>query len=473
MTPTTDRFRRQQHAFADDARRRTAVVSLGGRANPLAARVLAAGAAAMGAAAIGSDFHDFAPPARHWILSDLPAMVARLHPDAAYGFLDPWAPALDWEGVVGGRTNAWAVVQMNDPAAARRALENLASARAGVGVILALAAPGGVLVMRCPGPEEALAHLSPTGGPPETVIPPGPADLAIMAGGLVLNEVMVAASRPDPLPRLAALYSLHRRRRVAADPEAGPGSLVAEIARPPEGGRASLAGRRLTMVGAGALGNWFALAAAFDGPDLAIFDGDPEVEASNANRQVLVVDGVGRGRPKVDCLVETLRAMDPTGRASYRGICQYVRTAGDLGDLASRDALVCVPDNDAARLVCGDAALEAGIPAAVGGTSAVGGQAVLCRPGRACLRCVTGLGGPAAPAPADEASASCSLTASDAVVASNAVVAGLLVSELREVFSGRPSANVRFVGDAPQGARLTRMLTDPPCPHAAKAMLSV
>jgi len=48
------------------------------------------------------------------------------------------------------------------------------------------------------------------------------------------------------------------------------------------------------------------------------------------------------------------------------------------------------------------------------------------------------------------------------------VVAGLLVSELREALAGRRSRNLRFFGNGGgSGNRLGRMTSDPECSHLA------
>jgi hypothetical protein len=168
-------------------------------------------------------------------------------------------------------------------------------------------------------------------------------------------------------------------------------------------------------------------------------------------------------------LAEELQAMDPDG--TYEPVPAFVGEPRDLAELAAAEALVALPDNDAARAVCGDAALAASTTYATAGSSAVGAQAVLCRAGVSCYRCVAGRHEAAPEAAAEETAGvpSCRLVQEDSVVASNMVAAGLLVSELRESLAGRRTANVRFCGDSTQGNRLRRMVTPQgPCSHGAE-----
>lgn len=466
------RYARQEHAFPQERRVRTSVVLFAGSASSQVDRYVAAGAAAMGVEAIGSDYHHYDGSQGYWFSGDLPTLIERVNPAVRYEFLDPQAPGLDVDALLGGCDNGWAVVSLNDPAAAARILAELrpgaSGGRAGtaMGVILTYHSPAGCLVCRFPRAAPALEalraglHAVPAGPAP------GSAELQILTAGLALNEVMVARPGVGAEPRLVGFYSLHRPRRVQMDGRAGLGDLLAELATPPDLVLPSFRGRSVAMVGAGALGNWCAMAMAPEGPHLVIHDGDPEVEASNGNRQILVIPGIGTGRPKAEVLADELRAMDPDGR--YESRTAFVEQPAELGSLAGVDAVLCVPDNDEARRVCGDAAWDAGVTAAVGGTSAFGGQAILARPGRACLRCLSG-GPVGGQAPPSSGGASCSLVENDAVVGSNAVIAGLLVSELRVALGGGRTANVRFVGDGPEGNRLVRTIADPKCDHVAGA----
>jgi len=457
-----ERYRRQEHSFSHERRAQTFIADLGGERAPLASAFLKAAAAAAGIARVWSDYHGSGGRGRHWLLGNHDALVETVNGDVEYDYLDPGFLGEDLPGAIAGHQNPWVVVHANDPAAGRWALEQLADLP--VRVLLALAAPGGVVVERHPCPASALARL---GGPARhRVVPAGSAELAIAAAGVTLNEIMLAGTSvaEEPAePRTVLFYSLHRRRRIDLPRAATWQDLVGELEETPQ--RASFCGRRIKQVGAGALGNWTSIGVALDGGvAMDVIDGDPQVEPHNLNRQVLLVHGVGR--PKAPVLTRELRALDPPG--TYAACARYVERPEDIEPLDGVDAVIMAPDNNAARLVGADAAWHGGVPYAAGGTGVAGGQLVVQQPGRACFRCITGLGDEPAPEAKDAGTSSCALAANESIVASNMVVAGLLVSELREALAGRRTQNLRFFGDGGRGNRLGRMASDPECSHLAE-----
>ena len=116
--------------------------------------------------------------------------------------------------------------------------------------------------------------------------------------------------------------------------------------------------------------------------------------------------------------------------------------------------------------MCDDARRRAGVLFATAGSSAVGGQVIIRQPGQGCLRCL-GLSSEVPGSSSDNQS--CALVQSDAVVPSNMVAAGLMISELREALAGRVPANIRFAGESRRGNRLVRMISEAPCPHVLPA----
>jgi hypothetical protein len=161
-------------------------------------------------------------------------------------------------------------------------------------------------------------------------------------------------------------------------------------------------------------------------------------------------------------LTAELQKLDPAG--IYRDVTRFIEQPEDLEPLDGVDAVIMVPDNDTVRLCGAGPAWRRGVPYAVGGTGVGGGQLVIQQPGRACYRCLTGLTDPTVSAEAPGAQ-SCALAANESVVASNMVVAGLLVSELRQAMVQR-SQNLRFFGDpGGNGNRLGRITSDPECSH--------
>jgi molybdopterin/thiamine biosynthesis adenylyltransferase len=396
-------------------------------------------------------------------------MVATVNAEVTYGYLDPVCPGEDLALAVPRQENGWLVVFVNDPAGASRSLESVISAHVDMPVLLALDAPGGVMVVSCSGPQAAAELVgSLVAGGPTAPIPCGPPELGILLSGIVTNEVMtegdgitLGVDTPHEAA-LTACYSTRQPRRVLSvetdELQRRFGELVAEIAGP-AGPLASFNGRSISMVGAGALGNWCALPLAMESPSrLTIHDGDQAVEVTNLNRQVLLARSVGM--PKAEALVSELRALDPAG--TYEAVGQDVKGPEDLGNLQDTELVLSVPDNDEARLICADAAHAAGVLCGTAGSSALGAQAVTVQPGRSCYRCVSGIDGSSG---AKEGRASCGLVENDAVVGSNQVAAGLLLHEVRLALSGRRSSNVRFFGTGPAENRLGRMITDPPCPH--------
>ena len=453
-----DRYLRQAHAFPPEMREASVLAVCGAASNPAVGMAVLAGAAAMGVPTVGAD-HVGPAPGGHWLTGPFPQLVARINPAVNYEYLDPEAVAMDLPYLIEGRPNAWLVVVVNDPPHAREVLTDLAEANGAVRVLLVLTGAGGLAVARYPDPAAATECVRSL---PADPVPAGPTELAVAAGGIVLNEVMLAGGGGDDLmmPRTVGFYSLHRPRRVTGGTEPLR-DLSREVAAAAAGTKATFRGRRFTMVGAGALGNWAAIPLAMEAPAaLVVRDGDPKVAYHNVNRQILLVDGAGLRRSKADVLVDQLRILDPHG--SYEAIAQFVKTVGDLTRLEDTDALLCLPDNDEARVVCDEARLRSGVLFATAGTSATGAQAIVRCRWQGCLRCL-GVGREAGEA--DDTSQSCSLVENDAVVSSNMVAAGLMLSELREALSGRPVANVRFAGTGPGGNRLVRMISNTRCPH--------
>ena len=459
------RYLRQGFAFPQSRRETTLLVDLCAGHAAVASAFLKAGGAAMGVPILASDFHGPTRPSGHWFLGGHDCLAATINPEkVTYEPILPGAPAMALGCLAPGRENAWLVVHLNSPNDARAALEAIA----GFGVLgeqlrvlLALAGPAGIVVQRAPNVAAALDLMRTI---PDAPIPAGSTELSMLAAGVCLNELVfggVPAQDDLNVPRVVAFYSLRRPRRVDYTAGTDLGRLVAEVASP-AGDRPSFSGRRVKQVGAGALGNWTSIAIALDASvTMEVVDGDPTVEAHNLNRQVLLVNGLGR--PKAPVLRDELAQLDPQG--SYTAVVRFAREKRDLGPLEGTDLLLSVPDNNAARVLCADAAHEAALLFGQGGTGATGGQETVHAVGRACFHCVVNSGESSGETP--RRSNSCAAVAEDSIVSSNMALAGLLVSELREAVAGRRVQNVRFVGDGAQGNKLGRMITHVACPHAA------
>lgn len=455
------RYTRQRTVFPLHRRQSTAIAALGGESNEGTMRMLLTGAAALGIGCLASDFPGRSGGHSHWFLRSLPHVVKDLNPEAEYYSLDPESPAAGLP--LAGKENAWIVQAAHDPAAAAIALTDLAAHAIELPTLLVVCAPAGLLVSRFPSPAVALNEVCAAAQACRwQVLPPGGPELAVLAGGLVLNEVMLGRrGGPDSsASHLVGFYHLGQPRRTMAGPEASFADLMTQIVNPPDRPTTTFRGRRFVMAGAGAIGTWVGLILALEQQvKLDIYDGDT-IETHNLNRQVLFAK-TPPGRPKALALAEELASLDPQG--TYRGTPKYVTSASDLESVADGQALICAPDNDAARLLCADIARAKQVLFATGGSSPTGGQIVLSHPEGPCFRCVTGQRESTAPAPGD--SQSCARAAHDAVVCSNMVVAGLLLSEVRTALAGTPTVNLRFEGHHASANHLARMVTQVRCPH--------
>ncbi len=454
------RYRRQERVFSKALQLATSLFVFGGENADFLVRVLAAGAAAMGIHVFGADSPDRAERTGHWFWETLPTVVSAINRDVVYQYLDPEFPALG--PLSSADLNAWLVVAANDPVAASEILTELATHYPTIPVLVPICGPGGIVVGRFPHARAARDALTPLVQYRSEVIDAGDPELAVLVAGLILNEIMLGPTRlRDSLSnaRMIAFYDLGQPRRVVVPEGVTFAELARRVGRPSSTPQASMAGRRSIVVGAGAIGNWVGIcAAAHGGAYLFIHDGDT-IDASNLNRQVIYS---GRaGEPKAVVMEQELRLADPQG--VFQGYHTHVAVAADLAGLGNAEALVAVPDNEATRFLCADIARENRLLFGTAGSSPSGGQVAVSTPSGSCYRC---LRGPQATSPqVSDGVQSCGLVEDDAVVCSNMVVAGLLVSELRVALLGVPHANVRFFGDSAAGNRLGRMITNVNCVH--------
>jgi molybdopterin/thiamine biosynthesis adenylyltransferase len=463
----SQRYLRQANTFPELRRQKSALAIFGADTSYFAGMSVLAGTAAMGIPVVSSDYHG-PESSSHWLTGSFPDMVQKINPDVNYGYLDPDVPAIDLNNLVEGYKNSWAVVLLNDTAYAKHVLTALASANLNMRMILALDTANGILIERCVSPSAALEQVVRLSA---KLIPAGPSEFGIISAGLILNEIMQASEAYDELDfqRTIAFYGLNRPRRVRTEDESFH-DLFAEVSSDPDEPAASFTDKSFVMVGAGALANWCVIPLALDSPrELLIFDGDPAVDPHNLNRQILLVNGIGKQQPKVNVLVAELQSLDLHGK--YEGVAKFIETPEDLLPLGKKvDAMICVPDNNKARFTCDDVRRRCDVIFATAGSSPTGGQAIVRKPGQACLHC---LGLNEDPEQEKVGSQSCALTENEAVVSSNMVAAGLIISELRQALAGRATTNIRFLGDSRTGNRLARMVSNPKCPHIANDRLCV
>ena len=188
----------------------------------------------------------------------------------------------------------------------------------------------------------------------------------------------------------------------------------------------------ISIVGAGALGTWFAMALGqinLRGRRVHLFDGDT-VEETNLNRQVLFFGAVGR--PKAPTLAGRLQRLFPrTDWAGYGMVVDRL-SCPHVGD---NDVLVACPDSFAVRAFLNDVARIRHQPLLNGGTSAWGGSCASYVPGNTpCLACLIDVDRlaqrEAEPQP-------CAAQVEDSVVTSNAITGALMAWMLQEMMAGR------------------------------------
>ncbi|MBT6150158.1 MAG: hypothetical protein HOH74_32250, partial [Gemmatimonadetes bacterium] len=187
----------------------------------------------------------------------------------------------------------------------------------------------------------------------------------------------------------------------------------------------------VSVVGAGALGTWFGIAAGVGNLHrrrIHFYDGD-EVEETNLNRQVLFFDAVGQ--PKAPTLAQRLQRLFP--RSAFDGYGMLVDTTTH-GHVQETDVLAACPDSFAVRGFLNDLARYRSQPLINGGTSPDGGACSTYVPGATpCLNCLLDLDRliqhEAAPRP-------CARQAEASVVTSNAIAGALMVWMLQEMLNG-------------------------------------
>lgn len=300
-----------------------------------------------------------------------------------------------------------AILAAADPATLR------AAARAGDlphAPVIAGAAAGGLAYWGPPVADRLAAHLA---GCPETPV------LAQVVAGLLVEEARKAVlPLPGEAGRATARQILVPQRLAEADD--GPRRVY----------RPGL--RDLGVVGAGALGTWFAIAlglAGLRGRRISLFDGDC-VEETNLNRQVLFFGAVGR--PKATTLAGRLQRLFPGTEWAGYGMVVDRLTCPHVGD---RDILVACPDSFAVRAFLNDVARLRRQPLLNGGTSASGGSCAVYIPGKTpCLECLIDVNRlaqrEAEPRP-------CAAQVEGSVVTSNAITGALMVWMLQEMIVGR------------------------------------
>ena len=447
-----EQFVRQENVFPTELRTQSLVLDAAGEGSVATSRFVKAAAAGAGIP-IASDSHEYdCSNAQHPMLADHEAMVRSINAEATYEYLDQANFAEDLAHLLGEYRHAAVLLHVGQPPEALARLRQLQDVGARVPVIMIATTPSGLAVWNSPDPQDAALQLQPLQS--LATISPGPTEVSMMAAGLALGELMFG-------PRGAGLvgyYCTAEQFRVRAPADALFGDLVHRLVKS-AGPIATLSHRRYVSLGGGALGTWIGLGLALESDvQLHIVDGDLTIESHNRNRQILYRETDDQ-HPKAPVLARELGRIDPAGR--YTGEVRMIQAPADL-TLGDADALMVGPDNDQARLVAAEAA-RGRVPCAIGGTGALGGQAILQAPDGACYECSVGHSRPPAELPAENES--CGLQ-EDANVAPTMVIAGLMVSQIRCLWSGLGRRNVRYVANAASaGNRLGRATTPASCRH--------
>jgi molybdopterin-synthase adenylyltransferase len=134
---------------------------------------------------------------------------------------------------------------------------------------------------------------------------------------------------------------------------------------------------RALIIGVGGLGCPAAIALSQKAVRLTLVDHDV-VELSNLHRQILYTHG-DLGQPKALIAARKLNATP----------LQLKVTAENAPDLfRAHDVVIDGTDGGETKLMLSDVAVRTGVPLVYGGVLKLSGQAMVIRPGGACLRCL-------------------------------------------------------------------------------------
>ena len=187
----------------------------------------------------------------------------------------------------------------------------------------------------------------------------------------------------------------------------------------------------VALIGAGALGTWFGLAAGLLDLKLPIhvYD-DDTIEETNLNRQVLFFDSVGKSKALV--LASRLKALFPHLQLSGYGMRI---DEGTIEYVPGRALLAACPDSFGARAFLNEVARDRRAALISEGTSATGGSSATYVPGHTpCLSCLSDIDRLAMQ---ETQSVGCTTHVETSVVTSNAITGALMAWGVRQMLSGR------------------------------------
>ncbi len=278
------------------------------------------------------------------------------------------------------------------------------------------------------------------------VLEPADADVACVLGGLVLGEVRSHLAPLDimdePTDRILRYHASHPDRLVAMAPGDPDPFLGIEQSNP----YLKTPHAKAILVGAGAIGTWFALGLV--GTDwiehLTVVDPDT-VSETNLNRQVLYADAVGKD--KATTLSEKLRAMVPGMEITSLVDSLDKEKAAEL--LVNSDAIITAVDSFEARANVHKAALEAQKILVNSGSGPLAAKAMAYLPGvTSCLDCQSNVIDLAAKEKGERGR--CVQRHEASTVIGNMIAGGWSVAELRASLLGTPTGgNLTYDGSNP------------------------
>ncbi|MEI6731362.1 MAG: ThiF family adenylyltransferase [archaeon] len=247
-------------------------------------------------------------------------------------------------------------------------------------------------------------------------------------GGMIAEETrkILMPLKENETPASELAYSMGADRRFERDTQK-------QVAR------ADLSGKKVLIVGAGALGNFAALGAALEGVGSIDIMDDDEVESTNLNRQILFYDAVGK--KKSSALADRLSVIVPG--VKVKGIVDKLDTKSKYFESNKPDLIIDCVDSFAVRALINYYAVRNHIPLVSGGTDPRSGQTVVYEPGKsACLDCKLGVEKALAE---QRRASSCRHTPDPSVIMTNQIVGSMMIGEALKVLAPEYGQPVRRI----------------------------
>ncbi|MBP7708561.1 ThiF family adenylyltransferase [Candidatus Pacearchaeota archaeon] len=281
-------------------------------------------------------------------------------------------------------------------------------------------------------------------------LPQGAVTSEIVAG-LITEEtrkVLMPMGTEKPIKSLA--YSLATPRRFSKD-------LEEQVSQ------SDLSGKKVLVIGAGALGNFATLGLTLAGVgNIDIIDYD-DIESTNLNRQILFYNSVGK--MKAEVLAERLKKIRPSVKVN--GIVGKIDQNSGIVAENKYDLILDCVDSFAVRASINYLAVRNNVPLVSGGTNPSSGQVVVYVPGKsACLDCTMHVEDALAK---QMRAATCRYAPDPSVIMTNEIIGGMMVGEALKVLDagyGTPVSRI-LKYDSKAGARGGLVGAADPC-HCVK-----